>query len=150
MDEMEMYDKIEDLVHLDTDAAEAYREAIERVGDAATREQLASFKEDHERHIAELTAMLLSMGRQAPERKPDLKGRLLESMTALRSALGDQQALKAMRQNETITNRAYEKAMGWDVPEAITESLARNHAEEQRHLVWIEERLSVMAGAGRT
>jgi rubrerythrin len=137
----EVAHKLTELIHLDIDAVHAYGEAIKRIDDhhVDIRTQLIAFQDDHERHIRELSDLLRESGRPVPERKRDLKGYVIEGMTALRSALGTEQALKAMRQNEVLTNRRYEdalRAVGGH-PAAVT-IVARNREDERIHLDYIE------------
>lgn len=137
----EVAKKVRDLIHLDIDAVHAYGEAIARIEDAHVdvRAQLVAFQADHERHIRQLSDALLAASREVPGRRRDLKGFLLEGMTALRSALGTEQALKAMRQNEILTNRRYEDALELvGAPSDVMELIRRNRDDERRHLDYIE------------
>lgn len=147
----ELTEKLGDLVHLDSDAVEAYNEAIEKSDDQEVRSQLSQFRDDHQRHITQLQQLIAQMGGTAPEQRKDIKGFLVEGMTALRSSMGTEQAMKAMRQNEVLTNRGYKDAIEehtWP-SEAMT-ILQSNYSDEQRHLEWIERWLSVGAGTGGT
>ena len=49
---------LKDLVELDYDAVEAYEAAINRLDDEEYKDVLKTFKEDHERHISELSDVL--------------------------------------------------------------------------------------------
>ena len=147
METKEIRDKLNDLMRLDVDAVHAYDEAIERIEDETVRTRLSEFRDDHQRHVDDLRSAISGMGGEPEEAKKDVKGHLIEGMTKLRSAMGDEQALRAMEQNEEITNRSYRDAMDWDVPSDIRDLLARNYADEQRHIAFIEERLSSGVGA---
>lgn len=148
-DVREMADELGDLLHLDVDAVQAYNEAIERIEEHEIRTKLSTYRDDHQRHVAELTDAIRTMGQEPPAPKPDLKGMLIEGMTALRSAMGTDQALKAMRQNETITNKAYERINEKYWPENVREMLQRGLADERQHLSYIEQHLSVSSGVER-
>lgn len=147
METGEMYERINDLMHLDVDAVRAYDEAIEKVDDAEVSARLREYRQDHQRHVEDLRAAVMRVGGQPEEARPDFKGMLIEGMTKLRSAMGEEQALKAMRQNEETTNRDYREALGWDMPEDIRDIFQRGYEDEQRHLRYIEDRLSVAAGS---
>lgn len=140
--------RLGDLMHVDIDAVEAYNEAIERVTAQELKSRLSAFRDDHQRHISELTEAIMDMGHRPPERKTDMKGKLIEGMTALRSSMGDEQALKAMRQNEMVTNHAYEDALeDHTYPGAVQRILQAGLEDERRHLQWVEQQLSVTVGA---
>jgi demethoxyubiquinone hydroxylase (CLK1/Coq7/Cat5 family) len=71
-----------------------------------------------------------------------LKGYLIEGFTALRSMTGTEGALKAMRTNEKITNKNYDKALSQDLPADVAAIVRRNRDDERRHLEYIETALS--------
>src|SRR5690606_9370068 len=96
---------LNDLIQLDVDAVNAYEQAIERIDIPQVAADLEQFKGDHQRHIEELSAEVMRLGGEPPDRSPDLKGYLLEGFTALRSVTGTEGALKAMRSNEVTTNK---------------------------------------------
>lgn len=131
-----------DLVHLDVDATHAYDQAIKNIELAHAREQLERFKADHERHVTDLTSAIVSLGGEAPVIRRDFKGYLIEGMTALRSAMGTEQSLKAMLTNEKLTNREYDKAAKMTLPTEVDGLIRRNFADEQRHLHYIQDAIA--------
>ena len=138
----DLADEIMKVVQLDIDAVLAYTQAIDGIEAAHldVRNQLEIFKSDHERHIVELGDALLAGGHTPPEFKRDAKGFLIEGMTAIRSAIGTKQALKAMRQNEVLTNKKYDEALGLQgVLDDLREILVRGREDERRHLDYIEQ-----------
>lgn len=129
---------LEELVHLDYDAIEAYEAAIERLETPDFKQRLAEFCEDHRRHTENLGALLRAMGEEPPE-GPDLKRVLTEGKVRIAGLAGEKAVLGAMRMNEEVTNKAYEKALehaeaGPDVRETLTANLE----DERRHRSWIE------------
>lgn len=147
METSEMHERLNDLMRLDVDAIRAYVEAIERIEDTAVKERLSGFMRDHQRHVDELGIAITDLGGAPEEPKPDFKGYLIEGMTRMRAALGDEQALKAMHQNEEITNRTYRRALDWDLPTDVREVVSLGYADEQRHIAYIEEQLTVRTGS---
>ena len=129
------------LVQLDADAVLAYDRAIGAMGEGLVARALAAFKLDHQRHILELSQLLLGMGVSPPEVKPDLKGAILGSMTGLRSRFGTEQALQAMRTNEQLTTSSYARALAKPFPQDVLAAVRRGDADERRHLAWIEKAL---------
>lgn len=146
-DMSDIVDELADLFKLDVDAVHAYDEAIERIDNQAWREQLGTYRDDHQRHVTELTQCIRALGEEPPKASPDFKGLLIEGMTALRGSMGDDQALKAMHQNEEITNRAYSKAAEKSWPADVQPVIERGFADEQRHITWIDQQLSVASGS---
>lgn len=134
---------LESLYQLDVDAIHAYNQAIDKIENIELRDRLTEYRDDHEAHLGKLEGLITQRGGDIPSRDKDLKGHLIEGMTSLRSSMGDEQAMKAMRQNEVITNKKYKAAVEElrNEPE-ILEVLNRNYADEQKHLSFIEQALS--------
>lgn len=137
LDTEAMIEKLNDLIELDFDAVKAYEEAIDRVDDAEVRADLEAFEADHERHTVDLGAVVRDLG-GSPATKGDLKGLLIEGLTKLRSVTGTVGALKAMRMNEQLTNRAYDKALDHALSPIARAVVERNRDDERRHLAAIE------------
>jgi uncharacterized protein (TIGR02284 family) len=129
---------VNDLIQLDIDAVHAYGQAIDNIEDSVVRGRLLEFQNDHERHIRELSQLVRDQGGTPIEHKRDFKGFLIEGMTAIRSATGTKGALKAMKTNELLTNRKYEKALEEALPPRVRDLILRNRDDERRHLQYIE------------
>lgn len=80
-----------------------------------------------------------------PRKRPDVKGFILKSFTAVTSMMGDKAALKAMQGNEQLTNRTYEKALGEVWPPQAQSIIERNREDERQHLAFIEQCLAADA-----
>lgn len=140
---------LNDLIELDYDAIEAYKAAIARVDDLNDRGQLASFLEDHQRHVDDLGPLVRELGGE-PAEAGDLKQILTKGKVVIGGLLGDRIVLEAMKSNETDTNTAYERAVGRrDLPANVRAVLARNLADERRHRAWIVQRLNEAEGVLR-
>jgi hypothetical protein len=137
-------DHLNKLIQLDFDAAGTYREALLHVDDPSARDDLHAFLGDHERHVMELTRIVRDLGGTPIDAHRDFKGVILEGMTRLRSR-GTLGALRAMRMNEKLTNRSYDKASEVYMPPLGQVIVMENLADERRHLAAIQahiERLS--------
>jgi rubrerythrin len=150
MDTNDIVEELNELVQLDYDASKTYEQALQNIdeGDADVRADLESFRADHLRHIAELRTVVEEHGGAPIELGRDVKGVLLEGMTKLRSVTGTLGALKAMRMNEKLTNRSYERAAELELPAGARAFVLANLADEQRHLATIEAHIErLRAGA---
>ncbi len=138
-------DHLNKLIQTDYDAACTYREALLHVDDPAVRSDLHAFLGDHERHVMELTSIVRDLGGTPIAAHRDFKGRVLESMTRFRSrsTLG---ALRAMRTNEKVTNRAYDKAAEVYMPPLGQAIVMENLEDERRHLAAIEAHIDRLSG----
>lgn len=138
MSDKDVIQTLNELIQLDFDATKIYDQALEHVDDPIVREDLELFRADHERHIVELTRAVEELGGEVEEVSRDIKGVLLEGMTKLRSATGTLGALRAMRMNEKLTNRSYDKAAGKELPAEAFDIVTRGLEDERRHLAAIE------------
>ena len=75
------------------------------------KEAFSAFKDDHQRHVAELGAIVRQEG-DTPPSKGDMKRLLTEGKVVLAALAGDKAILRAMKSNEDDTNAAYERATG--------------------------------------
>jgi uncharacterized protein (TIGR02284 family) len=137
-------DKLKSLVKLDIDAAAAYEEALDHIETPSIHKTINLYMDDHRRHVDALSDLLRNAGEVPPERTKDIKGFFIEGFTAVRSAMGEDGALKALLSNEKITNRKYHDAYeNWDLdPEALA-VVSDNYEDERRHLSYIEDVLHV-------
>ncbi|MFA5516051.1 MAG: DUF2383 domain-containing protein [Desulfuromonadales bacterium] len=141
MAEKDIVKHLKSLLQLDVDASHAYQQAIDRIELVSVREQLTKYREDHERHVREISEKLRELGETPPKASPDLKGMMIEGFTALRSMTGTEGALKAMKTNEKLTNRKYDEARKMNVAADVQQLLESNYQDERRHLTYVEEAL---------
>ena len=138
----ELREKIESLIKLDIDAAESYSEALEHIDDPQTHQRIEEFRLDHEDHIRKLSEVLSNSGEAPPERKKDIKGYFIKGFTSMRSSSGEEGALKAMKSNEELTNKKYDKARSKEMTPAVKAIIEKNYEDERRHLDYIEAQLA--------
>lgn len=128
---------LKDLVQLEHDAADAYEAAVDRLKDAGFRSQLTGFRQDHLRHIAELTALMADLGHEAPK-EGDMKSLLAKGKVVLGGLMGDKAILQAMKTNEDDTNTAYDRAVKFEkAPPEIRLTFEKAQADERRHRDWM-------------
>jgi rubrerythrin len=134
---------IKDLIELDYDAIAAYDAALSRLDNEDYKSFLTSFKEDHERHITELSSFLTHKGEEVPT-GPSAKSYLTQGKVILANLIGDETILRAMRSNEIDTNTAYGRINNYkEIPPEIREPLKRGLHDERRHLEWLEAALDI-------
>lgn len=143
MERSVIIDKLNDLIQLDVDAVEAYDHAIKHMEYKDIKKRFSEFQDDHRAHIRNLMELVQQMGGNALKPTPDLKGYLMEGYTLLMSLTGAKAALDAMRANEKTTYRTYLEAVEQDYPEEVMKLLRINLAQEEQHLSYIEEILTI-------
>ena len=142
MDSKKVIDELRSLIKTDIDAAHAYRQAIPEIDAPEIQAELGRFLDDHERHVMELTDALRGLGAEAPEYTRSFTGFIISGFTAIRAAMGIEGALKAMRTNEKLTNKAYADAAKMDFPPSVLSIVQRNCDDEKRHLAYVEQAIS--------
>jgi uncharacterized protein (TIGR02284 family) len=139
--ENDVIELLTSLIELDYDAIEAYKAAIQRMDELSDRSQLASFLEDHQRHVTDLGEVVVELG-GTPPAGGDMKQILTKGKVVLAGLAGDRVVLEAMKTNETDTNTAYERAANRaDLPSNARIIIEKNLDDERRHKAWIEERI---------
>lgn len=142
MDSKEIVKRLSDLAQLDIDAFHAYGQALGSIDDMGIKTNMERYQADHERHYVELSQLIRQYGGTPPEFSRDFKGYLIQGMTSLRSAMGMEGALKAMKTNEELTNRQYSQASRDNrFPMELRPILDRFHGDEKTHLSFIEQTL---------
>lgn len=120
---------------LDMAAVEAYSIAIDACSTRETRDTLASFRDDHARHVRELGDWLRANGCDPPG-ELDASGETIRGYTEL-ACEEERGAVLATMGNEELTNEAYASALEAEVPEALRDIVARGFADERRHMAFL-------------
>ncbi|MCA0370312.1 MAG: ferritin-like domain-containing protein [Proteobacteria bacterium] len=127
-----------DLVELEYDALEAYDAAIARLENEEYKENLMSFRDDHERHIKDLSDLLRKNNIDAPTQTSGAKHWMTKGKVVLGNLVGDRTILRAMRSNEIDTNTAYERICNhenmWAEARFILQEAFK---DERRHKEWL-------------
>jgi hypothetical protein len=130
------------LIGVDLNAIEAYRAAIERIGNAGTTRQLRAFLADHARHVEQLSGISVALGSKPPEHG-DLLRLLTKGRVLFGNFAGDRGILAAMGVNEDYTRAAYERAI---VQPGLTRELRKlliqNLLDEHKHRGFVSDRLA--------
>jgi hypothetical protein len=130
------------LIHLEIDAVEAYRAAIEAAGPGAIATELGYFHLEHQRHAVELCEAMLRLGYSPPSVEPQVKGCVIGALTPPRPPRGAGDVLVALRGNEQLSSSLYAKVLARNLPAGIRQLIDRGREDERRHLDWVERALS--------
>ncbi|WP_207476537.1 ferritin family protein [Arenibaculum pallidiluteum] len=142
--------RLADLLQLEHDALPAYTLAIHALRDPDRREAARAWRADHERHAAELTALIRDLGGIAVPLPHLPTGLFKLAVQAIGAAGGgDRAVLLAFKANELQAREKYARmAASETLPEAAA-VLERAAADEARHYAWAESELERLgAGSG--
>ena len=130
-------DLVTSLLNLEKDALEAYDSVVERLEDVSYKSKIADFREDHYRHVNELTEYATSQGYEIPD--GTAKSMLTSGKIVLADMFGDNVILKAMRTNEEDTVSAYDNALKQECCTGVLRDICtRARADEMRHREWMQ------------
>jgi hypothetical protein len=149
--------ELNDLLQLDYDAVGAYTLAISALRDRNLRNTLIGFRQDHERHIAELVE-LIRMRDGVPVRMPHFPTGIFKLLVQAAGSAGglvggiaggDRAVLLAFVANETQARDKYRRhANVGDHPSDVARILERAARDEETHHRWAWDALERL-GTGR-
>ncbi|HYH38820.1 MAG TPA: ferritin-like domain-containing protein [Azospirillum sp.] len=129
--------ELADLLQLEYDALPVYGLAIAALRTPAYRDALAGFRDDHQRHIRELSALIRDLGgvRLPLPHLPTGLFKLAVQATALPA--GDAAILLAFKSNEWQSKAKYARHAAREHPPEVAALLRRNAADEAKHYAWV-------------
>ncbi len=148
MNPKDAIETLRSLAKLDYDAVQAYGKAIDHVRTPGIKSALVRFKEDHERHVKDLTDLTRKQGGLSPELSIDVRGVFLTGMTAIQAKLGEWAALKACETGEKYTNFEYGEAFKRDFPFEVMRVIQKNYMDERHHLSYVQHILRTRRSLG--
>lgn len=138
-DHISIVNALNDVIQMDIDTYHAYMNVDSVIKKKKFRDQLASFRADHERHVSELSKAVLDLGGHPPAFTRDFKGFLTSGYTAINNSFGVSKAFEALETNEIISNKYYSKALTLNMPKEVKELIKKNLEDEKRHLAEIQK-----------
>jgi rubrerythrin len=143
--------ELNDLLQLDHDAVAAYDIAIRSLEGAAFQDALRRFKNDHERHIHELTRLIRERD-AIPIQFPHLPTGVFKLAVQEAGKLGggDVGVLLAFKANERQVRDKYRRAAESATDAEVEVVLGRGAADEARHYAWALETLDDLGTGGHT
>jgi rubrerythrin len=125
-----------DLLQLEYDALPAYSVAIAGLRRADLREAMRAYREDHERHVRDLSAQIRGLG-GVPLTVPHLPTGLLKlGVQVAGLAGGDRAVLLGFVSNEWQSQEKYARYAARPYPPELAALLQRHAADEARHYAW--------------
>lgn len=133
-------DALKELIELEFDSLEGYEAALDRLEDTEYKITLGQFRDDHKRHIQELTTLLIHHDIEPPAGHSFGKHWITTGKVVIGKLTGgDKAILAAMKSNEGDTNIAYrrikERIDVWADAKDIIECGLQ---DEQRLKTWLE------------
>jgi rubrerythrin len=137
MNNQDLVRRLSALAQMDIDITHAYSQVAGQVEDETLRYNLNRFRRDHERHVARLSSHIRDLGGEAPKHARDLRGLLMEGVTALSGFAGMRGTLEALRANEKWIHGHYEEVRKLHLPQEIRALLEEHFGDETEHLNYL-------------
>lgn len=144
MENNELAKTLRELAQVDIDTVHTYNRVLDEISDEIVRARLAEFRDNHVKHIADLSHEIRSLGGQPPELTKDFKGYVIEAFAALRTAVGMKSAMKALKTAEKINYKHYGDIVSKDAPSGLKELLRKHFTDEKIHLDYIDSNLKAL------
>lgn len=142
MTNIEIAKELAILVELDMVAIQAYSRAIPCIGSASVKDLLIRFRQDHERHVEQLSAVIRALDALPPSPGADRPGCSGELPAAV-AELAEEGALQMIRFHEELATSNYGSSSRLELTPNIKELVMENYQDEQVHLRFIS---GVLAG----
>lgn len=138
MHPQQIFAELSRLYALEIEAAHAYAAARAALLAGPIQDEVTLFGLEHQLHVIELHEAILALGFRAPEVEPDVQGVVIGALDPPRRRLTLEDVLEGLRGDEQLTNSVYTKVLQKPLPPELRERLERLHADERRHLAWVE------------
>ncbi|MGD0676986.1 MAG: helix-hairpin-helix domain-containing protein [Polyangiaceae bacterium] len=123
------------IAQLDLESAAAYETAAMATASEKVRRMMLSFRDDHRRHVEELSQLVRSHGADfEPVRAADVDRSTLVQLAATFCKLDPGAALEALLGSEQLTHRTYETASWLIGDDRALEIVERNRRDERHHV----------------
>jgi trans-aconitate methyltransferase len=138
----DLFEAVKQLLELDYDAMDAYQVAINNITDTTHKNKLLEFKQDHQRHVDQLSDFLSSQDIKAPVGPDNTKCLLAKGKVYLASIIGDKNILQAILSNEHDTNVAYQRmydrtSKDDNMHKGLYEIIYAGLKDEKSHKEWL-------------
>ena len=128
------------LLTLEHDLLRAYAVAQCGLRDSTLAEALERLRMEQQRHLSDLTALILQLGGQ-PRARRDLRGPVFEALATVGASFSDEAALRALSHAEEIAERLYEEAVDAPLPPPAAPLVLHGLEGHRRRLAWIRPRM---------
>ena len=127
--------ELNDLLQLDYDAVAAYAIALKELNEPAYQDAVRRFKDDHERHIDELTALVRKYG-GVPLPVSHTAGAFKLAVQGAAAGADDAGVIHTFKAHEVQSRDRYRRAVSRQHPVDVQDVLIRAARDEQRHFDW--------------
>lgn len=133
----QLISSLKELVHIDLDAIALYDAVLKSINIPQLEQPLMEFHADHLRHVRELNDCIEALGGQREPARTSMDSCVQHGFTIVKGGMSIDELVTATVDGEQITNRTYERILKLNWDPKTRALIARNFADEQRHLLWV-------------
>lgn len=132
---------VRNICQLHIDAVSAYDRALTFIGERKIYNEMANFQHQHIHCIEQLNSKLKDYGQRPQPKQVDIKGYILDGLTAIRSMAGLWNALKSIEFIENNLTMIYDDCLhkNTDMTDDIKDILSQNYFAQIEHLLYIQK-----------
>ncbi|MFL5261587.1 MAG: hypothetical protein ACJ79L_04170 [Anaeromyxobacteraceae bacterium] len=123
------------------EALGTWEQALPAIDVLALRDVMAEGRRDHRRALQHIARALAALGEEPPT-EPAFRGLVMQGLAALRALAGATSALRVLRDDASLTLRAYAAALAEPWPEPLLAMIREHHEEAKRRLDLFEQVLA--------
>ena len=135
------------LRYADEQTVRMYDLAFPQFVDEPIAEQLQRFRDEHQRHVERIDALLKQYWQQEPEVSHEFMAMVQEHLRMVDRSTNPDDTVHFILLAELTTQAEYDQAAEGEVGSEVARVLREHHAEEQRHVEYLEQRVPVAVGA---
>lgn len=147
MNDREVLDKLLVLSRIEADAINSYDSALSEIEDKVIKKQMENFCRDHIDHLKVISMLMREFGGTQPEEISEFKGFWNRDFLTVEKGEGSKKTLEILLSNERIINEVYERTFNYKFDKDSRAQLEGNFDDEQDHVAYIEDILSLRAKA---
>ena len=129
--EVEALDYLNKILRGEISAVEVYAKAIEKFPQDAARFELASFRQDHQHNVDELSRLLKVQGEE-PSTASGAWGTTVGGLMSIATFLGDKSAVGLLIEGEEHGLNQYSDVLNYPVPDSIRTKISETFLPQSR------------------
>jgi uncharacterized protein (TIGR02284 family) len=132
---------LQSLIQYEIDGSFLVAQCMENVNNQALKDKLIKIKEECEENIKDLSDLVRKYGREVPTHSRDFKGFFMQGYAAMRGALTDQGAMKALHTNSQMILKAFESALNTSLPADVKDVIRKVYDKKKKTHQYIESQI---------
>jgi uncharacterized protein (TIGR02284 family) len=132
---------LQNLTQYEIDGSFLVAQCMENVNNKALKDKLIEIKGECEENINDLSNLVKKYGGEVPTHSRDFKGFFMQGYAAMRGALTDQGAMKALHTNSQMILKAFESALNTALSADVKDVVQKVYDKKKKTHQYIESQI---------